>query len=94
MIKVKAYIKLFKKGRKTPFHSGYRPLFNFVADMRTSGKIELLDKDEFYPGDEGLVKISFLNGDYLGDDFKKGKAFTFGENEEPLGEGVINEILK
>jgi len=94
MIKIKAYIRLYKKGRKTPFLSGYRPLFNFVAEMRVSGKIKLLDKDEFHPGDEGVVEISFLNRDYLGDDFEKGKTFTFGESEESLGEGVISEILQ
>ena len=93
MIQIKAYIKLYEKGRKTPFQSGYRPVFRFVIDMLTSGMIELIDKSEFYPSDEGLVKISFWNSDYLGDDFEKGKVFTFGEGEKSLGEGIVYEVL-
>jgi elongation factor Tu len=93
MIKVKAYIKLYKDGRKTPFQSGYRPMFNFIDEMKTSGKIDLIDKDEFCPGEEGEVNITFINKKYLGEDFDIGKKFTFGEGEEPLGEGEITEIV-
>jgi translation elongation factor EF-Tu-like GTPase len=91
MIKVKAKIKLYKtdSGRKTPFNSGYRPLFNFIPEMKTSGQITLNDKEEFFPGDEGIVEIAFLNKDYLGNNFGVGTKFTFGEGQEPLGEGEI-----
>ncbi|SHE77059.1 hypothetical protein SAMN05444362_102146 [Dysgonomonas macrotermitis] len=47
MIKIKAYIELFKNARKTPFHSGYRPLFLFQEGTYTSGSIELLDRNVF-----------------------------------------------
>jgi translation elongation factor EF-Tu-like GTPase len=93
MIKVKANIKLYKNSRKTPFHSGYRPMFNFIEEMKTSGKIDLIEKDEFFPGEEGEVNITFINKKYLGDDFDIGKKFFFGEGEEPLGEGKITEVL-
>ena len=95
MIKVKAKIKLYKtvSGRKTQFSSGYRPLFNFIPEMKTSGQITLNDKEEFFPGDEGIVEIAFLNKDYLGNNFGVGTKFTFGEGQEPLGEGEIKELI-
>lgn len=94
MIKVKAKIRLYKSAssRKTPFKSGYRPMFNFIEEMKTSGQIILNDKEEFFPGDEGVVEITFLNKDYLGNNFGIGTKFTFGEGREPLGEGEIKEI--
>lgn len=93
MIKVIANIKLYKEGRKTSFHSGYRPMFSFIEEMKTSGKINLIDRIEFRPGEEGEVEINFISIKYLGDDFKKGKKFTFGEGLELLGEGEIKEIF-
>jgi translation elongation factor EF-Tu-like GTPase len=96
MIKIKAKIKLFKSdaGRRTPFTNGYRPLFNFITEMKTSGKITLKDRQEFLPGDEGIVEIEFLNKEYLGNDFEKGKKFTFDEGIEILGDGEVLEIIK
>jgi GTPase len=81
VVKIKANIKLYKGSRKSPFQSGYRPMFNFIDEMKTSGKIDLIDKDEFCPGEEGEVNITFINKKYLGDDFDIGKKFTFGEGE-------------
>ena len=92
MIKVKAYIKLYKNSRLTPFQSGYRPMFNFIDEMKTSGKIDLLGGDEFCPGEEGEVYITFISREYLGEDFAIGKRFAFGEGMEPFGEGVVEEI--
>lgn len=96
MIKIKARIRLFKGdlGRRTPFTNGYRPLFNFIKGMKTSGQIILKDRQEFLPGDEGIVEIEFLNKEYLGDEFKKGKEFTFDEGIDILGNGQVLEILK
>jgi translation elongation factor EF-Tu-like GTPase len=94
MIKIIARIKLYNDGksRKTPFVSGYRPLFNFINNMKTSGKITLLDRDEFYPGEEGNVAITFLNREFLGV-ISDGQHFTFDEGgENLLGEGTIIEI--
>jgi translation elongation factor EF-Tu-like GTPase len=94
MIKVKARIKLYKdeRCRKTPFVSGYRPLFNFIPEMKTSGQITLLDRKEFFPGDEGVVEIAFLHKELLGGNFGEGTKFTFGEGMEPLGDGEIIEV--
>lgn len=61
--------------------------------MKTSGRIDLIDKEQFYPGEEGEVEIIFLNREYLGSDFDIGKTFLFGEGAVPLGEGMVKEIL-
>jgi GTPase len=94
MITVKAHIKFYENGRKLPFYSGYRPLFRFIEETATSGSIELIDREKFYPGDEGVVKIKFLFREYLGNDFAEGKKFTFAEALKALGEGIIIEILQ
>ncbi len=95
MIRVRANLKLYRsdRGRKTSFTNGYKPLFNFITEMKTSGQITLKDKHEFFPGDEGIVEIGFLNKDYLGSNFGIGTKFTFGEGSEPLGEGEVKEII-
>lgn len=95
MIKVKAKIKLFEgeNKRKTSFNTGYRPLFDFIKETKTSGQITLIDRKLFKPGEEGIVEIAFLNKEYLGEDFGMGTSFKFYESEEPLGEGEILEIL-
>jgi GTPase len=93
MVTIKAYIKLYRNGRKSPFSSGYRPVFKFIQETATSGLIELIDREDFAPDDEGVVKITFLYREYLGNDFAEGKKFTFGEGRSVLGEGVVIEIL-
>lgn len=47
----------------------------------------------FFPGEEAVVEIEFLNKDYLGGDFGAEAKFTFGEGSEPLGEGEIMEVI-
>jgi len=68
-------------------------LFNFINQMKKSGKITLIDKNEFIPGEEGEVKITFLDKNYLGSDFGDGKEFTFSEGTYILGEGRILEVI-
>ena len=91
MIRVRAHIKLYAGAgkRKTPFTSGYRPLFDVLEDTKTSGMITLLDRDSFEPGDEGGVEIKFINANC-----DEGTKFNFYESVEPLGEGVILELLE
>jgi len=62
--------------------------------MKTSGRIKLIDRKEFHPGEEGNVGIVFLNRKYLGDDFGVGKVFFFGEGSKFLGEGRVIQILE
>ena len=91
MIKVRAKIKLYSgiDKRKTPFKSDYRPLFDVLEKTKTSGMITLLDREEFNPGDEGVVEIKFLNANCT-----EGQQFFFYEGEEPLGEGVILKVFE
>lgn len=95
MITVKAKLNLYrgKDKRQTPFTSNYRPLFEFVEGMKTSGQITLVDKQEFRPGEDGIVTITFLNEKYLGEDFRVGKTVKFYEGKESLGEVEIIELL-
>ncbi len=65
LIQISAKIKLFKgaNATQTPFITGYRPLFNFKnANTKISGRIELVDRSTFAPGDTGIVKVSFVMG--------------------------------
>ena len=89
MIKIKAYIKLSEgEGkRNTPFISGYRPLFTFIEKSMTSGSIELIDRDQFLPGEEGEVYIRFIFSELLGANFGVNTPFLFGE-------GYVLEIIK
>jgi translation elongation factor EF-Tu-like GTPase len=93
MIRVTARIELYANGRKTPFISGYRPLFEFILGIKTSGRITTLNKQRFFPGDAGIVRIDFLNQELLGPMFGPGSKFTFGEGGKPLGEGHILKVL-
>jgi elongation factor Tu len=93
MVHIIARIKLYEGGRKTPFANGYRPLFDFIQGRKSSGQITILDKQLFFPKDEGIVQIDFLNRDLLGPNFSVGAKFTFGEGGAPLGEGHVVQIL-
>ena len=93
MITVLAKIKLYKEGRKMPFFNGYRPVFNFVDEVRTSGRIDLLDRKQFAPGDVANVQIVFLHREFLGDHFDQGAKFVFGESPIAMGEGEILKII-
>lgn len=90
MVRVKAKIKLYSglNKRQTPFSNRYRPLFDVLEGTKTSGMITLLDREEFSPGDEGVVEITFLNANCY-----EGTLFHFYESIEPLGEGTVLEIL-
>jgi translation elongation factor EF-Tu-like GTPase len=95
MVKVEALIKLYigENVRQTPFTNGYRPLFCFIEETGTSGQITLIGRESFFPGEEGIVRIAFLNRQFLGGDFRVGTKFHFGEGGEPLGEGEVVSIL-
>ena len=64
-----------------PFYSGYRPLFDFIEETKTSGQITLLDREAFYPGDEGVVEIAFLIRRALGDNFSKALSLPLEKDE-------------
>jgi elongation factor Tu len=93
---INARIKLFSgEGcRKTPFYSGYRPLFNFISESKASGEITLIDRERMLPNDEADVIIKFVSDQYLGKDFNTGIKFTFDEGKEILGEGFVLKVVE
>lgn len=94
MIRVKAFIKLYKT-RKTPiFAKGYRPGFHFIKETGTSGYITLDNLEVLYPGEESWVEIAFLYREYLGKDFGVGTQFIFYEGKIATGEGEVREIIQ
>ncbi|WP_343672469.1 hypothetical protein [Chitinophaga sp.] len=92
LIKNFATIELFSDARlrKTPFRSGYRPLFNLPgATTKISGSIKIIGADYFYPGSKGNVEITFIK-EMIDDGYcKTGVKFTFDEGRDILGEGEI-----
>ncbi len=90
MNKIRAHLKLYGgiNKRKTPFRNGYRPLFKVQGCGLVSGMIDLLDHEEFFPGEEGVVEIRFLNAMTA-----KGDIIYFYESIEPLGECLALEVL-
>ena len=77
-------------GRKTPFRSGYRPLFNFTdVGTKISGRIDLIEQETFSVGMKGVVNITFIKGMIDDIHFKTGVKFTFDEGTEIFGEGVF-----
>jgi elongation factor Tu len=95
MIIVIAKIKLYSDeiGRKTPFLSGYRPLFNFIKESKTSGEINLRNKNKMFPNEVAEVEIKFVDKRFLGNNFGVGTRFTFDEGRQLLGEGEILKII-
>ncbi|HEY9257460.1 MAG TPA: hypothetical protein VIP81_05750, partial [Chitinophaga sp.] len=81
---------LDNQSRRTPFNSGYRPLFNFPgARTKISGTIKLISSDYFPPGSKGNVEITFIKGMIDDSHFKAGTKFTFDEGRNILGQGEI-----
>ncbi len=94
-MKAKAKLKVYagENKRRNPFTTGYRPMFEFVPNKRTTGQITLLNQQELKPGEEGIVEIKFITRELLGEDFDVGEKGYFYEAKEPLGEAEIIEII-
>jgi translation elongation factor EF-Tu-like GTPase len=97
LIEILATIELFSNEhyRKTPFKSGYRPLFNFPgAATKISGSIKLMGIESFAPGSKGDVTITYIKGIINDDYWKPGVKFSFDEGLGILGKGEIKEVIK
>jgi hypothetical protein len=96
MIKIKAKIKLYRRNlyRQLPISNGYKPLFNFIPGMKTFGQILLTNCENLFPGMETTAEIIFAFREFLGNNFKVGTKFTFGEGVNDVGEGIVLEILQ
>jgi len=94
MITIKAKLYLYNDVRKIPFHSGYRPTFDFGTKSLTSGRIRLLkEKESFSPGEEDEVEIDFLFKEFLGEKCEVGEKIIFTEGLTPVGEIEILKIM-
>ena len=81
--------------RQTPFWSTYRPIFEFKgANTKLSGKIDLRDREKFFPGTSGIVEVTFLKGMIENKYFTAGQLFTISEGGKfNLGQGEILEVI-
>ena len=92
VIKILAEIEVVvaEGGRKTPFYTGYRPLFNFEnASTKISGSIRIINKEKLSQGMHDIVEISFIKGVLNESYFKVGTNFTFDEGWDLVGKGKI-----
>lgn len=96
MIRILAEIVLFESGRNNPIITGYRPAFKGLNDSTLiSGKIILINKEFFFPGERGIVEINFLDGSVTDNYLIVGRQFSFGEGSPiAIGDGVITQVIK
>jgi translation elongation factor EF-Tu-like GTPase len=93
LFKIEADIKINKQGGRTwPIITGYRPGFNFIDKMQTSGAINLLSKEYLHPGEEGIVEVSFISNELLGD-ITPGVRFKFYEGPIEIGSGKVLKVF-
>lgn len=93
LFKIQAEITVNETGGRTwPIKSGYRPGFNFTNKGLTSGSINLLDKQELKPGEKGIVEVSFVSNELLGE-LQSGNEFKFYEGAVEIGIGEVIKVL-
>lgn len=92
-MRVRAELTLFAgyDRRTVPISSGYRPVFgNVMTDSLASGSIELMDREEMFPGEHAVVIIDFL---IFSGSLPVGRKMTFSEGRHCLGEATVIETL-
>lgn len=98
MTKALARISFFPNtlfGKDRIYYNKYRPAFEVRDDMLNSGQIEFVDRDKARAGEREIdAIITFLHPKLVEPFLAPGKKFKFSEGREPLGEGVIIEVLK
>lgn len=84
-----------KNMRKHPFNSGYRPIFEFSgAKTKVSARIDLINSEKFYPGEAGMVKVTFIREVIEDSFFKITQQFFISEGGKyNLGKGEIVEVI-
>jgi translation elongation factor EF-Tu-like GTPase len=96
LIKVLAKLELYSgdKMREVPFYNGYRPIFEFKgARTKTSGRIDLIEMDNFPPGTIAEVQVTFIKGMISDKFFSKGEPFSISEGTHDIGKGEIIKLL-
>jgi translation elongation factor EF-Tu-like GTPase len=93
LFRIEADIKINKQGGRTwPIKTGYRPGFNFIDNKQTSGAINLLSKEYLHPGEEGVVEVTFISNELLGD-IEPGVEFKFYEGPNEIGSGKVLKVV-
>lgn len=93
LFKIEAEIKINKEGGRTwPVKTGYRPGFEFINKIQTSGSIVLLDNEDLKPGEKGIVEVSFISNELLGE-IHIGTEFKFYEGPVEIGDGKVLKVI-
>lgn len=92
LFKIKAEITIKIGVRTLPVKNGYRPGFVFTDKGQTSGSIRLLKNIPLFPGETGLVEISFVSDSILGY-LDQGTKFKFYEGPVEIGFGKVIQVL-
>ncbi len=94
LFKIEAEIEINKKGggRTWPIKTGYRPGFNFLDKMQTSGSIYLINREDLKPGEKGIVEVSFISNELLGA-IQIGTEFKFYEGPVEIGNGKVLKVI-
>ena len=92
---IKAKIKLLTSaegGRTTPAKNGYRPQFYYDGE-HWDAAIELLDRQEIYPGESSEVYFQFATPKNHVDRLQAGKQFELKEGSRTIAVGEVLEII-
>ena len=93
LFKIEAEIKIHREGaRSWPIKTDYRPGFKFTNKMQTSGSILLLNGEDLKPGEKGIVEVSFVSNELLGE-IHLATEFKFYEGPVEIGEGKVLKVI-
>jgi len=93
LFKIEAEIKINREGGRTwPITTGYRPGFQFINKTQTSGSILLLNNEDLKPGEKGIVEVSFISNELLGE-IHLATEFKFYEGPIEIGEGKVLKVI-
>jgi translation elongation factor EF-Tu-like GTPase len=101
VIQIKASLKLYSTnqgGRQTGIRSKYRPnhVFEYENDqfLRTFiGEIDLQDREELLPGEEGNAVVKFLLGQPIEAYLEVGRKWWIHEGARKVGEATITSLV-
>jgi len=79
---------------KNWFATKFRPVFDIREDYKTSGQIDLIDKEGLNFGEEGLANITFLSHEAYPRTLWIGRKITFGgEGKNISGYVIVTKIF-
>lgn len=92
-IKVQLFLKSTSEGGRTnPIYSGFRPSVKWGINHQSDGILTVLEKDQIFPGENGLVEIKILNPiQFI--IFKNNESISVYEGHNEIATGEIIEII-